>query len=177
MTRTPTKLALIIVLAVFSLFALSAAPAVAGSGGLSDKAGPSGPTGKAKLKSSGKAIAPTDAPARVKKAIRAGNQIRRKPYKWGGGHGSFKDSGYDCSGAVSYVLHGAKLLNSPLASGDLASWGRKKKGRWITVYANSGHTYVVVAGLRFDTAGGDGPRWHKDMRSKSSYKVRHKGQL
>lgn len=177
MTRTPTKLAFISVLAALFLLAVSAAPAMAGSGGLSDQPDRSGPTGKAKLKSNGKAIAPSDAPARVKKAIRAGNEIRRKPYKWGGGHGSFKDNGYDCSGGVSYVLHGAKMLNAPLASGPLESWGKKGKGRWITVYANSGHTYVIVAGLRFDTAGGDGPRWHKDMRSKSGYSIRHKGKL
>lgn len=135
----------------------------------------SGKPGKAKLLRSGKAIPPPNAPRRVVKAIKAGNKIRRKPYRYGGGHGSFKDRGYDCSGAVSYVLHGARMLSSPLDSGDLMRWGRKGKGQWITVYAHGGHTYVMVAGLRFDTSdtGGNGPRWHKDKRSKRGFKVRH----
>ena len=86
-------------------------------------------------------------------AINAGNQIRKFPYRYGGGHQSFFDSGYDCSGAVSYVLNGAGLIEDPLPSGDLASsWGSLGKGRWITVYANGGHAYMVVAGLRFDTS-------------------------
>ncbi len=109
------------------------------------------------------------------RAITAANEINEKPYKWGGGHGSFKDRGYDCSGTVSYVLRGARMLKSPLDSSGLMSWGRKGKGKWITVYANGGHTFVEVAGLRFDTSGsgGKGPRWRKEKRSKSGFVVRH----
>lgn len=149
----------------------SAAHAAAGGVGMKTSAKP----GKAKLLSNGKAIAPANAPKRVVKAIAAGNEIRRKPYRYGGGHGSFNDRGYDCSGAVSYVLRGGRMLSSPLDSSGLMSWGRKGKGKWITVYAHGGHTYVMVAGLRFDTSGtgGKGPRWQKDKRSKRGFKVRH----
>ena len=121
----------------------------------------------------GKAIPPDNAPRRVVKAIKAANEIRKTKYVWGGGHGSFESKGYDCSGAVSYMLHGARMLKTPMTSGSLAHWGKKKKGKWITVYANSGHTYAMVAGLRWDTSGGPGPRWHKSKRSRAGYKVRH----
>lgn len=174
MIRTRIRIALAALTVVLAT-GLMADSALAGSGGL--KAPEDGPTGKAKLTSSGKAIAPDDAPRRVKRAIRAGNEIRNKPYKWGGGHGSFEDRGYDCSGAVSYVLRGARAIKAPMDSTGLMSWGRKGKGRWITVYAHGGHTYVMVAGLRFDTAGGDGPRWHKDKRSKQGFAVRTKPKL
>jgi len=103
----------------------------------------------------GRAIAPAAAPARVKRAIRAANQIVRKPYVWGGGHGALSSTlarGYDCSGAVSHALRGGRFLRSPIASGGLTSWGRKGTGTWITVYAHSSHAYVVIAGLRFDTS-------------------------
>jgi hypothetical protein len=112
----------------------------------------------------GRAIAPLNAPAAVKKVIAAANRIRSKPYIWGGGHARWWDAGYDCSGAVSYALHGGALLSSPLPSGPMESWGLPGKGRWITVYANAGHAYAVIAGLRWDTAGntsGTGPRWHE----------------
>jgi cell wall-associated NlpC family hydrolase len=112
----------------------------------------------------GRAIAPLNAPAAVKKVIAAANKIRSKPYIWGGGHARWWDAGYDCSGAVSYALHGGALLSSPLPSGPMESWGLAGKGRWITVYANAGHAYAVIAGLRWDTAGntsGTGPRWHE----------------
>ncbi|CAN5484232.1 hypothetical protein BH20ACT15_BH20ACT15_03410 [soil metagenome] len=150
---------------------------VAPGGSTGAPAPPLGPAGKAKLKKNGKAIAPRNAPVQVQMAINAGNQIRKMPYEWGGGHGSFFDSGYDCSGAVSYVLHGAGLIDDPLPSGSLASsWGSKGKGRWITVYANGGHTYVVVAGLRFDTSAvgenlrrGSGPRWRATKRTTKGY--------
>jgi hypothetical protein len=114
----------------------------------------------------GRAIAPLDAPPAVRKAIAAANKIRSKPYIYGGGHGRWWDRGYDCSGAVSFALHGAKLLSSPLPSGSMESWGVPGPGRWITVYANAGHAYAVIAGLRWDTAGntsGSGPRWHEDL--------------
>jgi hypothetical protein len=133
------------------------------------------PGSKAKLVN-GKAIAPADAPPRVQKVIAAANKIRNKPYVYGGGHGSFKDRGYDCSGAVSYALHGGRFLDAPLDSSGLARWGSKKKGSWITVYGASSHAYMVVAGLRFDTSmtPGNGPGWSKSMRSTpESYKVRH----
>ncbi len=112
----------------------------------------------------GRAIAPLDAPPAVKKVIAAANKIRSKPYIWGGGHARWWDRGYDCSGAVSYALHGGRLIDSPLPSGPMERWGHPGKGRWITVYANAGHAYAVIAGLRWDTAGnthGTGPRWHE----------------
>jgi hypothetical protein len=126
----------------------------------------------------GRAIAPLNAPAMVKRVIAAANHIRATPYVWGGGHGSFTSSGYDCSGAVSYALHGGKLLSTPLTSGSLESFGEEGPGRWITIYANAAHTYMVVAGLRFDTAGdesGTGPRWHPTTAAAAagSYVVRH----
>jgi hypothetical protein len=119
----------------------------------------------------GRAIAPLDAPAAVKKVIAAANKIRAKPYIWGGGHARWWDAGYDCSGAVSYALHGGALLSSPLPSGPMETWGRGGPGRWITVYANAGHAYAVIAGLRWDTAGntsGTGPRWHESTAAAAS---------
>lgn len=133
------------------------------------------PGSKAKLVK-GKAIAPADAPKRVQKVIAAANKIRNKPYKWGGGHGKWNDRGYDCSGAVSYALHGAKLLSAPLDSSGLARYGKKRKGQWITVYGASSHAYMVVAGLRFDTSmvKGNGPGWSKQMRTTPErYQARH----
>jgi hypothetical protein len=142
---------------------------------------PTAPPGKAILTTKGKAIAPADAPYQVQAAIAAGNQIRKMPYRWGGGHASFYDSGYDCSGAVSYVLHGAGLLTSPMPSGPMASsWGSYGRGRWITAYANSSHVYMVVAGLRFDTSAvgesfrqGSGPRWRATKRKPTGYVPRY----
>ncbi len=121
------------------------------------------------------AVAPSDAPQQVQEAIAAANKIVGKPYKYGGGHGQWDDSGYDCSGTVSYALHGAGLLERPMSSGDFASWGASGPGSWITVYYNGGHAYAVIAGLRLDTSGtgGKGPRWHTDMRSSSGYSVAH----
>lgn len=138
---------------------------------------PTVPGAKARLVE-GVAIAPDGAPAGVKKVIEAANRIRTKPYIWGGGHGRWWDKGYDCSGAVSYALHGAGLLPSPLDSTSLMTWGEPNPGRWISVYANAGHTYAVIAGLRWDTAGsasGTGPRWYSDTGSVVSGKfaVRH----
>jgi cell wall-associated NlpC family hydrolase len=133
---------------------------------------PVGPPGKAKIRKDGTAVAPADAPPAIQQAIAAANAIRTYPYRWGGGHRSFYDTGYDCSGAVSYVLHAAGMLASPMTSGGLASsWGSPGKGRWITVYGNASHVYMVIAGKRFDTSsGGDrwnqgsGPRWRKKKR-------------
>jgi peptidoglycan hydrolase-like protein with peptidoglycan-binding domain len=134
------------------------------------------PGAKATMDSDGlHAVAPADAPQEVKDAITAANEIVGKPYKYGGGHGSWEDSGYDCSGTVSYALHGAGLLKRPLSSGEFGSWGVSGDGSWISVYYNSGHVYAVIAGLRLDTSGsgGRGPRWHTDMRSGSGYSVTH----
>jgi hypothetical protein len=138
---------------------------------------PVAPAGKAMLVN-GRAIAPADAPAAVKKVIAAANKIRTKPYVYGGGHGRWWDRGYDCSGAVSFALRGANLITSPMPSGSLAGWGSPGKGSWISVYANGGHAYAVIAGLRWDTAGvnnGTGPRWHKSLEAAASgpYTVRH----
>ncbi len=151
----------------------------AASGGLSPDGEDALPTSvkgsKAKLKK-GKAIPPANAPRAVKDVIAAANKIRKKPYVYGGGHGSFRAKGYDCSGAVSFALHGADLLSSPLDSSGLARWGDGGAGQWISVYGAPGHAYMVVAGLRFDTSmtRGDGPGWSRSMRSTTeSYRVRH----
>lgn len=164
--------------------ALGASPAAAQSGGTVGPSSGSAPAGtatvpgsRAKLLPSGKAVAPADAPQQVKDAIAAGNKIRKKPYVYGGGHASFKSRGYDCSGAVSYVLNAAGLLSSPMPSGPLMRWGDAGKGSWMTVYANGGHAYAVIAGLRWDTSamgsGGNGPRWRATKRSPSGFAVRH----
>jgi len=132
-------------------------------------------TGRATIDENGLAVAPADAPAAVKQVIAAGNEIATKPYKYGGGHGDWNDSGYDCSGSVSYALRGAGLVRRPMTSGDFTSWGRAGRGEWITVYAHGGHVYVKVAGLRFDTSGlrEDGTRWHETKRTTDGYVVRH----
>ena len=141
------------------------------------------PAAKGKIVN-GIAIAPASAPPQVVLAIAAANKISRKPYHYGGGHASFRSSGYDCSGAVSYALHGAGLLSRPLDSSDFMKWGSPGVGKWITVYANPGHAFVVIAGLRFDTgfrdriakskgaAPGSGPRWG-GPRSTSGYTAVH----
>jgi len=120
------------------------------------------------------ASAPANAPEAVKAAIAAANSIASTPYVWGGGHGSFESSGYDCSGAVSFALHGGGWLESPLDSTGLESWGEPGAGKWITVYANAGHTWMIIAGLAFDTVGGPGPRWHSSPTSSTEgFVVRH----
>jgi peptidoglycan hydrolase-like protein with peptidoglycan-binding domain len=133
------------------------------------------PGSKAVLTADGLAIPPADAPQAVKDVIEAGNKIAGKPYRYGGGHGRWEDSGYDCSGSVSYALHGADLLDSPMPSGSFTNWGQAGPGKWITIYTHSGHIYMVVAGLRFDTSGRaqTGSRWQKAMRSPSGFTVRH----
>jgi hypothetical protein len=125
----------------------------------------------------GKAVAPTDAPVAVKRVIAAANELVHQRYRWGGGHLSFRSSGYDCSGAVSYALHGADLLDRTMVSGQLEAWGTAGVGRWVTVYANPDHTYLVVAGLRFDTRsnppGVSGPRWHMAQVGGQGFLARH----
>lgn len=136
---------------------------------------------KAKRLKSGYAAAPADAPAEVQNAIFAANEIVGRPYKYGGGHNlTFQDDGYDCSGTVSYALHGAGLLDSPLDSGSFMSWEKKGKGAWMTVYANGGHAWMKIAGLRLDTSAagervssGKGPRWRSNVRGGSGFKKRH----
>jgi cell wall-associated NlpC family hydrolase len=134
------------------------------------------PTGQATLGSDGLAVAPAGAPPEVAAVIAAANEIVGKPYKYGGGHGDWEDSGYDCSGSESYALHGAGLVSRPMNSTEFMSWGEAGEGQWITSYANSGHSYLVVAGLRFDTGwnnAGNGPRWSTEMRPGDGYTVRH----
>lgn len=135
------------------------------------------PTAKAKLLGNGMLIPPKSAPARVKQVIAAANKIRSKPYVYGGGHARWWDRGYDCSGAVSFALHGGRFLESPLPSGPMARWGEEGEGRWITVYTNPGHAYAVIAGYRWDTSGNSGgetgPRWHEDLRDNVGFVARH----
>ena len=124
---------------------------------------------------SGSPRRPGGLPIRVRRIIAAGNRIANKPYKYGGGHGQWEDSGYDCSGSVSYALHGAGYLNSALTSGGFMSWGSAGRGRWVTIYAAPGHVYMVVNGRRFDTTGRSesGTRWQASDRSSAGYVVRH----
>jgi cell wall-associated NlpC family hydrolase len=134
---------------------------------------PTGP--RARVLPDGTAQAPDNAPEVVKRVILAANQIAKFPYKWGGGHGAWRDDGYDCSGSVSFALAGAGLLDRPLTSGLLAAYGAPGPGRWITIYANSGHVFMVVAGLRFDTSGQGraGTRWQEAPVSTGGFAVRH----
>jgi len=132
----------------------------------------------ATISEQGKAVAPANAPVQVKKMIAAGNRIHRKPYVYGGGHSSFNSSGYDCSGTVSYLLRAAGALDTPLDSSSLMNIGSSGSSRWVSVYSNPGHAFIVVAGLRFDTSyitDGDasGPGWSQSMRPTSGYAVRH----
>jgi len=134
-----------------------------------------GPGQKATVGKDGLAIAPASAPPAVQAVIAAGNRIATMPYLYGGGHGKWEDRGYDCSGSVSYALHGAGLLNASMPSGGFMNWAAPGPGQWITIYAHGGHMYMVVAGLRFDTSGrsGAGTRWQADMRPTRGYSVRH----
>ncbi|HEY5815407.1 MAG TPA: hypothetical protein VIS95_03600 [Solirubrobacterales bacterium] len=132
------------------------------------------PGQQAQFISESQASVPASAPDAVTAAIEAANAIASTPYVWGGGHGSFESSGYDCSGAVSYALHGGGFLDSPLDSTGLSTWGEPGPGQWITVYANSGHAWVMIAGLAFDTSGGAGPRWHETpVYTASGFILRH----
>jgi hypothetical protein len=168
--------------------ALAQAPVTGGSPTPGDPTVPVTPgdpapvMGVATLAPDGSAIPPIDAPPRVRAAIAAANSIRTLPYVWGGGHAKFNDPrGYDCSGAVSFVLHAAKMIKTPMASGPMArSWGTPGVGKWITVYANGGHAYAVIAGLRWDTSAvgesltsGSGPRWRATQRPSAGYAPKH----
>ena len=130
---------------------------------------------QARVLPNGMAVAPENAPDVVKRVILAANEIARFPYKWGGGHGAWRDDGYDCSGSVSFALAGAGLLDSPLTSGGFIDYGAPGEGRWITIYTNPGHVFMIVAGLRFDTSGQGraGTRWQEAPRSIDGFVVRH----
>ena len=125
----------------------------------------------------GRAVAPQGAPTAVKRVIAAANRINATPYVWGGGHASFVSKGYDCSGAVGYALHAAGMLETTMVSGQLAYWGDAGPGRWITIYANAEHVFMVVAGLRFDTRGDvpgeSGPRWKMARADPRRFVARH----
>jgi peptidoglycan hydrolase-like protein with peptidoglycan-binding domain len=146
----------------------------AGSAGSGDEP-PAAPTEKAYIGSDGLAVAPASAPDEVKAIIEAGNAIATKPYKYGGGHTRWNDSGYDCSGSISYVLHAAGLLDQALDSSGFMSWGERGRGTWVTIRSNPGHAYMIVAGLRFDTSAlrQTGNRWSEQMRSARGYRGRH----
>jgi cell wall-associated NlpC family hydrolase len=153
-------------------------PTGAASGTLRRDDAPSainGGTTTATALDNGVALPPLEAPTAVLKIIEAGNAIARTPYKWGGGHGRFVDTGYDCSGSVSFALYAAGLIEGPRASGGLMSWGKPGKGKWVTVYANAGHVFMEVAGIRFDTSGAreSGSRWQNDLRGGGGYVARH----
>jgi hypothetical protein len=171
-------LALLAALAAIAVIAPAGASARCTTGGMSPAAiDVCTPTAKARLLPSGELIPPRSAPPRVKAVIAAANKIRTKPYIYGGGHAKWNDRGYDCSGSVSFALHGGNFLKSPLPSGSLESWGEEGGGRWITVYANGGHAYAVIAGVRLDTSGDEGgetgPRWHTELRDNIGYVARH----
>jgi cell wall-associated NlpC family hydrolase len=130
---------------------------------------------EAYIDENGLAVAPASAPPEVHAIVAAGNEIATKPYKYGGGHGKWRDTGYDCSGSMSFALHGAGLLDTALDSTGFMSWGESGRGEWVTTYAHGGHAYMVVAGLRFDTSARrqTGNRWSDQMRSPSGYTIRH----
>ena len=146
----------------------------AGSAGSGDEPAEA-PTEKAYIGDDGLAVAPSSAPDEVQAIIEAGNTIARKPYKYGGGHARWNDSGYDCSGSVSYVLHAAGLLSRARDSTGFMNWGEAGRGTWITIRSNPGHAYMIVAGLRFDTSARSttGTRWSEQMRSARGFRGRH----
>jgi hypothetical protein len=134
----------------------------------------------ASLRPDGLATVPPAAPAKVARIIRAGNEVARKPYVYGGGHGrlageTFIDTAYDCSGSMSFGFAAAGLLDRPMVSGEFAKWGKPGPGKWVTIYANDGHAFMVVAGLRFDTSGRQrtGSRWQTASRGTGGFTVRH----
>jgi hypothetical protein len=176
--RLKFGLVFILALSATALFAPGSASAACTSGGASpSEVDLCTPTAKAHLLPNGMLVPPKSAPPRVKAVIAAANKIRSKPYVWGGGHARWWDRGYDCSGSVSFALHGGKFLESPLPSGPMAKWGEEGEGRWITVWTNAGHAYAEVAGFRWDTSGDNGgetgPRWHEDLRDNVGFVARH----
>lgn len=163
-----------------TLFALGHSASAAIALNSFPNSGPTVPGTRATLRGD-LALAPAQAPAEVKRAIWAANQLRSKPYRYGGGHRSFKDSGYDCSGTVSYALGAAGVVPSPMSSSDFRRFGARGEGKWITVYARNGHTFAVIAGLRLDTTAYNtmrrdrtwAPRWQPTVRVPHGFEVRH----
>ena len=154
------------------------APKVAPKAGAIPGPQPIVPGEFAALLPDGTAAAPAAAPPQIQRAIWAANRIQKKPYLYGGGHAAFVARGYDCSGTVSFALKGGGLLRRPLDSSSFMRWGASGPGRWITIYTNPGHAYMVIAGLRLDTSaagagGGKGPRWRATGRPTAGYTVRH----
>jgi cell wall-associated NlpC family hydrolase len=165
MRRQGTLFTTLVALLLCGALAATAAPALA-------------KVPQAKLLPGGRAVAPASAPPAVKAMIEAGNRIRNRPYKWGGGHARWNDRGYDCSGAVSYVMYYAGLLDYPLDSTGFMRWGGGGAGSWVRIYANKEHVFAVIAGLRWDTSyitDGDrsGPGWSEEMRSTDGFRLRH----
>jgi peptidoglycan hydrolase-like protein with peptidoglycan-binding domain len=164
-----------------SLRSTNSATAAGGAGSTTAQASqPTGqvapaPPGTGSIGADGLAVAPAGSPAAVVAIIQSGNLIAHMPYRFGGGHQNWTDTGYDCSGSVSFALHGAGLLDTPLASYDFYTWGEAGPGQWVTVYAKDSHAYMVVAGLRYDTAAskGGGSRWSTDARPPDGYVARH----
>jgi hypothetical protein len=150
-------------------------------GGIANPFPNTGPTvaGKVAQLRRGLAYAPEKAPLAVQRAIWAANQLRSKPYRYGGGHASFLDRGYDCSGTISYVLAAAGVLRTPLSSTELTRFGSRGRGKWITIYARNGHAFAVIAGLRLDTTAWNNrgnrhaPRWQTTVRTPSRFEPRH----
>jgi len=175
--RTVLLTALFAVLLGLLLAATAGAQSTGATGGFSSEPPPAPePTAEIAMAPDGRtAVAPAGAPEEVVEAVEAANRITRKPYKWGGGHGRWRDSGYDCSGTVSYVLYHAGLLKQSRDSSGFMSYGDRGKGDWITVYAHGGHAYMVIAGLRFDTSARkqEGSRWSSESRSSKGYTARH----
>jgi hypothetical protein len=175
------KLTTLLVAACGALIALPATPAVAGGGGTSvsgsGDGGGGGPScGDAKIVH-GRAKAPDCAPHRIKEVIWAANDIAKGTgYCYGGGHSSFKSSCYDCSGSVSYALHGGHFVKSPMDSSGFMRWGKRGKGDWFTVYSNSGHAFLVIAGVRFDTSmtKGPGPGWSSGIHKENLRDFKHR---
>jgi hypothetical protein len=173
--ETAMKIAFRTIHFVISFLALLAASALSAEFPVS---GPTVPGEKACLRGN-IACAPESAPVAVKRAIWAANQLRSKPYRYGGGHRAFVDHGYDCSGTVSFALGGAGLLSSPICSSEFRRFGQSGAGRWITVYARNGHTFAVIAGLRLDTTpyitGRERwrPGWQITSRTPTGFEARH----
>jgi cell wall-associated NlpC family hydrolase len=129
---------------------------------------------RAEVTPQGQAAVPFTAPTVVATVVQAANEIAKTPYRWGGGHGAWQDKGYDCSGSVSFALAAAGLLSGPLTSGQFMSWGAPGRGQWITLWANSGHIFMEVAGIRYDTSGlRSGSRWQPTMRPTAGFTPRH----
>ncbi len=180
MPRRRAKLAGCAGLACLAAAAIATSPATANSGGTGTPPPPPPTVAGAKAKLvNGLAVAPKSAPKAVKGAIAAANKIAKgHGYCLGGGYAHWQSSCYDCSSAVSFALHGGGLIKQAMPPSSLARWGRTSKGKWISVYANSGHAWMTIAGLRFDTADtkGEGPGWAKGLgwEATQSYAVRHK---